>query len=262
MPISIQLEECKFSSESESSAEFRISKAFAKYVILENEEFEAKTYADIVSLLSNKAVRILSRKINGTNIVFNASIENGAFRDIVAVESKFNKLLCIDSSFFNAFIDSSKTFNESLITKENNYSIAFVLLVFSLESISNILYRNGKWRNLKRFVMNYVTTDRFTQYEIREIEFLGKRGNTNLLFERLLKQDYNYRNDYVHGARTLPTLSQVADKMSMAFISNDQISIFPSHSWLRRISNIALNNFLMHEQCKGKNNVRRLSCTA
>jgi len=53
----------------------------------------------------------------------------------------------------------------------------------------------------------------------------------------------------------LPTLSKTANGLSMAFISNDQISVFPSYNWLKRITNLALVSFLDQEEHKGRNSL-------
>ena len=136
--------------------------------------------------------------------------------------------------------------------------MAFASLIYSVESIANVLYENKGWRKRKRFIKfveNYVDAERFLENEIRQLEFVGKQKNKNLVFRELLNRSYFFRNDYVHHGKMLPSLSKMANHQIMAFISNDQVSVYPSYNWLRRITNLALVNFLNQETCKGKNSL-------
>lgn len=72
----------------------------------------------------------------------------------------------------------------------------------------------------------------FSPNEIRHLEYTGKQKDSNAVFRELLNQSYVFRNDYVHAGKILPTLSRLADDMSMAFISNDRVKVFPSHALL------------------------------
>jgi len=247
----------EFCSDDGMSKLFEIRKAMRrKYSFPTIERFEAKTYLGIISVLSNKIIKILNMSEVANGYSFACSIEDGVFKDLADVELTYRKLLHIDSSIFDSFVDSAQLFHDSLVTKEIDYSAAFVLLVFSLENIPNRIYskKQGKKQKLVRFAKKYVTSEKFTQSEIRQLEFDDSR-KMNVLFEKLLFQSYKFRCNYVHDARMIPPLSQVADRMSMAFISNDYTSIFPSYSWLRRVTHIALTNFLIQEPSKGKNSI-------
>ena len=262
MSPSVQYDECVFYSEKEKASLFKIRKNIGReYSSPEFELFEVKTYTSLVSLLSNKRItniEILKPFSLNKELVFSAFIENGIFKDVVDVEDRFNKLLCINSKFFYPFINSAQRFYDSITIKEGNYSVAFVLLVFALETISNILYKYGsKRRKLIRFVNNYIESKKFTQTEIRQLEFSGVKKNINLLFNKLLSHCYQFRCGYVHDGEMISILSLIADKLSMAFISNDQITVFPSYSWLRRISNLTLINFLDQNKREGKNSFRK-----
>ena len=245
-------------SDDEKSTSFQIRKALGEYSIADVEIFEAKTCTSIISLLTNKIISLSEPSISNKQVIFKATIQ-GTFKEIIDVENKLNKLLRIDTSLFTPLISSSQRFHDSINIEKTNYSVAFVLLIFSLESIPNILYEQKKhWakrKKLVRFVEKYVKNERFTKEEIRQLDFQGKQKNIDLVFRELLSQSYQFRCDYVHDGKMLPTLSKTANRLSMAFISNDQVSLFPSYNWLRRITNLALVNFLNQEKCKGRNSL-------
>jgi hypothetical protein len=244
-------------SDDEKSSSFQIRKALGKYSFAEVEIFETKTCISIISLLTNKIISLSEPSISNKQVIFKATFK-GTFKEIIDAENKLNKLLRIDTSLFTPLITSSQRFHDSITLEKTNYSVAFVLLIFSLEGISNILYEQKKhWtkrKKLVRFVEKHVKNERFTKAEIRQLDFQGKQKNIDLVFRELLSQSYQYRCDYVHDGKMLPTLSKTADRLSMAFISNDQISVFPSYSWLRRITNLALVNFLNQEH-EGRNSL-------
>lgn len=245
-------------SDDEKSSSFQIRKALGEDSFADVEIFEAKTCTSIISLLTNKIISLSEPSISNKQAIFKATIQ-GTFKEIIDVENKLNKLLRIDTSLFTPLISSSQRFHDSISLEKTNYSVASVLLIFSLEGISNILYEQKKhWakrKKLVRFVEKYVKNERFTKEEIRQLDFQGKQKNIDLVFRELLSQSYQYRCDYVHDGKRLPTLSKTANRLSMAFISNDQISVFPSYNWLRRITNLALVNFLNQEEHKGRNSL-------
>lgn len=253
----IRFDQFTLHSDDENSSLFQIRKALGEYSFADVEIFEAKTCTSIISLLTNKIVSLSERSISNKQVIFKATIQ-GTFKEIIDVEDKLNKLLRIDTSLFTPLISSSQRFHDSINLGKANYSVAFVLLIFSLEGISNILYKDKHWskrKKLVRFVEKYVKNERFTKEEIRQLDFQGKQKNIDLVFRELLSQSYQYRCDYVHDGKMLPTLSKTASRLSMAFISNDQISVFPSYNWLRRITNLALVNFLNQEEHKGRNSL-------
>lgn len=253
----VRLDGLEFSSHDVMSRSFEVRKAMRRTPsFLDVKRFETETYLSVISVLSNKIIKIQTMSETPSGLSSTCSIEDGVFNNIADVEPMLKKLLCVDASIFGSFIDSARLFHDSLITREANYSVAFVLLVFSLENIPNRIYtkRESKRRKLIRFAKKFVTSDIFTQNEIRQLEFNDPR-RLNALFERLLSQCYQFRCDYTHDAKMISPLSQIAERLSMAFISNDQVSIFPSYSWLRKITHIALTHFLAQEPCKGKNSI-------
>jgi len=257
MVSSVKLDDCTFLSEDTSSANFKMEKPFFG-ITIENELFEANVYASIVSLLMNKLVRIDRLEKGDNAAVFQSHVENGRFSDIVNIESKFNKLLCIKPSCFHAFIKSAQAFSDSVAIAQYSYSASFALLVYAVESMANtaIVSTSSKREKMIRFFCGNVNRDQFLKNEIRQLEFSGRTGNERLLFQKLLHRSYRLRCNYVHEAEAIPILSQVADRLSMAFISNDQKKLFPGYVWLRRISYSALSNFLDNQPDVGRNRIR------
>lgn len=255
----IGFDEFTFDSKDENSRTFQMKRKLGEFVVPVHEIFEAQTCISIVSLLTDKSITFSKYAIQDSEIIFDLTINDGIFTDLIGVKPQLEKFLHIDSSLFKPYIRSGERFYESVISDKQDpskYSMAFALLVYSIESLANVVYRNKSWRKRERFVRfveNNVDSNRFLSTEIRQLKFTGKQKNTDLVFRELLNQSYLFRNAYVHHGEILPTLSRMADALSMAFISNDQIAVFPSHSWLRRITRLALINFLNKEQRMGRN---------
>jgi hypothetical protein len=253
----VKLDDCTFSSDKISSTSFRIEKPSLGFAD-QNDWFEIQVYADIITLLINKLIRIQKAEKAENLVVFQSLIEEGRFEDIVNIESKFNNLLHIKSSIFRAFIKSAQAFSDSIAISQYNYSASFAIIVYALENMANTVYasKSSKSKKMARFCRKNIYFDRFLKDEIRQLEFSGKSGNEKLLFKKLLLRSYMLRNNYVHDAEPVPVLSQVAHRLSMAFVSHDQKTLFPSYCWLRRISNLALNNFLDQQPKTGRNRIR------
>ncbi len=236
----------------------------SRYIIIEKpskglpteslDRFEVETLLSVISLFSNKIIRVVSSKKIPVGYSFTCLVEDGNFTDFENAQSAFKKLLTLDSSIFNSYIDSAQLFSKSLLLKDVDFSVAFSLLVFSIENMSNRIYgNNNKKRHLVRFAKNYVPFEkRFFQNEIRQLEFNDSR-KMETLFKEMLFQSYLLRCNFVHDAQLVSPLSQIAERLSMAFISNDGLQLFPSYSWLRRIAHIALTNFLEQQKEKATN---------
>lgn len=247
------LDGCKFTSDSRFIRLDKISKPLTSEAI---EKFEAETYLSIASVLSNRAIRILTAEKTKEGFSFGCSIEDGNFNDVANALPIFKKLLSLDNSLFSSYIDSAQLFHRSLLMKDIDFSVAFSLLVFSLESISNQVYgRKNKKRHMIRFAKHYIpANERFLKNEIRQLEFDDTR-RMEALYKKMLGQSYQLRCDFVHDAKILAPLNRIAERLSMAFISNDGVQLFPSYSWLRRITHMALRNFLEQEESKGNNTI-------
>jgi len=148
MSPSIRFDQFILHSDDEKSSSFQIRKALGEYSFAEVEIFEAKICTSIISLLTNKIISLSEPSISNKQVIFQATIQ-GTFKEIINVENKLNKLLRIDTSLFTPLISSSQRFQDSISLAEKNYSVAFVLLIFALESVSNILYEKNTGRNAK-----------------------------------------------------------------------------------------------------------------
>jgi len=248
-------------STDEKSPSCQIKKNRDEFSIPIHEIFEAQTCISILSLLTNKLIVFSKYDKQNNETVFDVTINNGIFEEIVNIKPQLESLLHIDSSLFIPYICSAQRFYESITLDKQDaskYSMAFASLVYSIESLANVAYENRSWHKRERFVRfveNNVHSPRFSNGEIRQLEFTGRQKDTNLVFRELLNQSYMFRNDYVHAGKILSTLSRLADGLSMAFVSNDQVAVFPSHSWLRRVTNLALINFLNDQPHKGENHL-------
>ena len=251
-PDSLLLNDCKFMPDSKYVA---VEKRPRREFLTESvEKFEVETLLGIVSLLSNKIARIVAARRIPSGYSFSCLVEDGDFDDLMNVQSNFKKLLELDSSLFTFYVDSAQLFSKSLLLKDIDFSVAFSLLVFSIENMSNRIYgTKNKKRHLVRFAKNYVPLEkRFLTNEIRQLEFSGAR-EMEALFKRMLSESYSMRCNFVHDAQPISPLSQIAEHLSMAFVSNDGKQVFPSYSWLRRVSHVALTNFLEKQQSKSTN---------
>jgi hypothetical protein len=248
---------CELSSEDGKSKSFEIRNVVRKISQFpDTQRFEAEVYLSLFSLLSNKMIKVVTMNTTPSGFELKCSIEDGVFEEIVRAQPEFEKFLCIDSSLFSSFIDTAQAFYKSLIAKDVGYSIAFALMIFSLENMANRVYpsKQRKASKLVKFVKKYVSHDRFEKNEIRQLEFTDS-NQLNMLFKRLLIQSYRLRCDFVHETKQIPALSQIADRLALAFVSNDYVSLFPSYGWLRRIAHIALTTFLSQEEYHGKNSM-------
>lgn len=253
----IKIDACQFFSEKSSSHSFRAEKPLFGYTV-ENELFEFGVYSSCLTLLTNKLVNIdkIQGQNNGKVIAF-GYINNGSFLDIVKAKTQFIKLLHIDSEIFRSFVRSAQAFSKSIAIKKIDYSTSFSLLVFAIENLANITYnsiRSKRARTIK-FALNNVVSDRFLTKEIRQLQFTGNIQNIDLFFKKLIHRSYILRCDYVHDAKIIPIPSLLSDQLSMAFISNDQKTLFPSHFWLRRIINLALVHFLNNQLSTSENHI-------
>ena len=256
MVASVELDNCTFLSQNHSTPTFTMRKPSLDATV-ENEVFEANVYAALVTLLANKLVRIDKIRGEGDVVIFDCHIEEGTFTDIIGLQPKFAKLLSVEQSLFNAFIKSAQAFSDSPAIFSQMYSSAFSLLVYATESIANVtcVSERTKRRRIVKFVVDNVKDNRFESVEIRQLEFRGRNRSKDLLFEKLLERSYILRCKYVHEAEIVPFPSQMAHNLSMAFVSNDQKTLFPSYFWLRRIVNLALNNFLVNQPSIGRNHI-------
>ena len=245
MVAEFNLDNCKFYSPETSSSSFIVEKP-SLGPFIETDWSEMKIRIGLISLLTNKAIKMHTTKLVNATFVSECQIENGSFENVLNSTSKYLKVLTIDPTLFHAFINSSQAFYDSLMINQYAYSASFALLVYALESIANATYLSlsSKRKKLVRFARENVVNDQFIKNEIRHLTFIGKTGNEKLLFEKLLERCYLLRCKYVHNLELFPVMCRVADKLSLAFISNAQQILYPSYSWLRRISHLAMTNFL------------------
>ena len=256
MVASLSLDNCKFYSKEKTSSSFTVEKTFAGPFI-ETDWSEMKIRTGLISLLTNKAIKMHTTKLADANVVLECQIENGSFEDVINSTSKYLKVLTINSTLFHAFINSSQAFYDSLMINEYAYSASFALLEYVIESIANVTYlsKDSKRKKLVRFARENVVNDQFLKKEIRHLTFIGKTGNERILFKKLLERCYLLRCKYVHKGELFPVMCRVADKLSLAFIANAEQILFPSYSWLRRIAHLALTNFLDKQNSTDANQV-------
>lgn len=256
MVSSIKFDNCVFSSNQPEVSLFIVEKPFLGPFI-EVDISEVRICTAIISLLSNKSILFQSGKVENGNVVLIYQIEKGNFSDVANSKTGFDKLMTIERAQFQAFINSSRAFHDSLLINSNAYSASFALLIYALESMANVTYSSmkSKRNKLVRFTRRNVISDMFIDSEIRDLSFTGKVGNLQLLFKKLIERSYLLRCNYVHSLEGVPVLCRVADDLGMAFISNDQKTLFPSYLWLRRISHLALSNFLSSQASVGTNKV-------
>ena len=188
-------------------------------------------------------------------------------------DKAFEKMLSMRKELLMAYLNSCSAFHSTLLLANSNYSVAFVLLVIAIESLSNTYYSEGfRQTKFKRFFINFVPENkRFLPSELRYVDKKLTKEETNALFEKLIGSVYGrVRSGFVHFAKESPKASMVADRLQLAYIKTyksdetdlpkhkEREELNPSFGWFKRLVEEALLNFLFSQEIKEHNDIHSL----
>ena len=217
-----------------------------------------------ISVFFKTKVQILERTSENRRLVVKFVINKDLeiFRE-KKFDKTFNRMLSMPKKTLMAYLNSCSAFHSALSVANNNYSVAFVLLVISIESLSNKYYSEGRYgKKFERFMNEFIPENkRFLPSELRYIDKKLTKKETNALFKKLLKSVYGrVRSGFSHFGEQSPISSMLADRFKLAYIktSNDDEVFNPSFGWFKRLVEEVLINFLFSQEIKEYNDLHSL----
>jgi len=209
-----------------------------------------------VSLFFKTKIRAVERKIEDNRLILQFAMN----KDFEIFERSdfdkvFERLLTMRKEILMTYLNSCSAYHSALILADGNQSVAFLLLVIAIESLSNKYYSQSKYEErFKRFMVDFLPEDRrFLSHEVRFVDKKLGKEEANTLFRKLLKSVYGrVRSGFVHFGETSPVASMLADRFQLAYIKTykDGEKFNPSFLWFKRLVEEVLVNFLFSEEVK------------
>lgn len=188
-------------------------------------------------------------------------------------DEAFEKMLSMRKELLMAYLNSCSAYHSALLLVDSNYSVAFVLLVIAIESLSNKYCSGGGYQeNFKRFMVDFLPEKRrFLSSELRYVDKKLSKKETNALFEKLLESVYGrVRSGFTHFGEQSPIVSITADKFQLAYVKTYEVhkldlptakeheELNPGFNWFKRLVEEALLNFLFSQESEERNDIHLL----
>lgn len=213
-----------------------------------------------LSLFLGTRVQLFQPVTEGERLVMGFLVDKDVeASELTEFDKTFDKMLHMPRDSLEGYLNSCSAFHSALTLSESNYTVAFVLLVIAVESLSNREYPKSHGhlkRGFKKFVRHYLLADRaFLPFDLKRA-LNGEQEDT--LLRRLLESVYSeIRSGFVHHGRGDPIGSILADRAGLAYIrigEDPQLSekeqhkfLNPGLGWFKRIVREVLLEFLQQE---------------
>ncbi len=200
---------------------------------------ESEYILSFLSLLCESKIQYIACKSDNVQSEIrqnnSSSYLDGKIEAMPGIEEALQKMCSMDSELLRQFLRSCNAYQTSLTLIEDNPTLAFFLLVTSIEAISGKVIQKSDRVNFKEFISKYLPT-----------EFWNEIGNRNITI-KLINEAYNMRCAFTHGGTNISIGSMSAEESKRNYVKHyveGKEVLSPSLRWFQKIVHAVLLTFL------------------
>lgn len=220
-----------------------------------NSIIESKYVISLLSLFFRMNANYSATKINFIHEIKLYKNEN-YFSGMIDIPNElgsiFQMINSIDMKLARQIVRSCQMYQTSISLFEKNFTLAFFLLVTSIECLSDVIYKNmSKKQKFKKFILEYLPNN------IKKEEYKDKN-----LFIELLNEAYKIRSGFTHGGKQIQIISytsNITGKYVKHYVNKKEVKT-PRISWFEQIVSGVIFEFIKRQKRgDNKNNLSKLA---